>query len=111
MPWKLTGEIGGFFAGPGIWGGVFEYDESWSLNLGLQRKFLNDQLNVKIAGSDLFYQVGWSGETNFNGQQGFGAGDYDSRRATLSLSYTFGNQKVKARTRDTGLGDEAGRVN
>jgi hypothetical protein len=111
LPWKLTGEIGGYYAGPGIWGGVFEYDESWSLNLGLQRKFLNDQLNVKLAGSDLFYQVGWSGETNFNGQQGFGGGDYDSRRVALSFSYNFGNQKVKARTRDTGLGDEAGRVN
>ncbi|WP_245748521.1 outer membrane beta-barrel protein [Neolewinella agarilytica] len=111
LPWKLTGEIGGFFAGPGIWGGVFEYDESWSFNLGLQRKFLNDQLNIKLAGSDLFYQVGWSGETNFNGQQGFGAGNYDSRRVALSLSYAFGNQKIKARTRDTGLGEEARRVN
>jgi len=111
LPWKLTGEIGGFFAGPGIWGGVFEYDESWSLNLGLQRKFLNDQLNVKIAGNDLFYQIGWSGTSNFNGQQGFGAGNYDSRRAALSLSYAFGNQKVKSRKRDTGISDEAKRVN
>ena len=111
LPWKLTGEIGGYFAGPGIWGGVFKYDTSWSLNLGLQRKFFNDKLNVKLAGNDLFFQAFWSGETAFNGQSGTGMGTYDSRRAALSLSYAFGNQKVKARTRDTGLSDEAGRVN
>jgi len=111
LPWKLTGEIGGFFAGPGIWGGVFEYDESWSLNLGLQRKFWNDKLNVKLAGSDLFYQVGWSGVSSFNGQLGFGAGNYDSRRVALSLSYSFGNQQVKSRKRATGIGEEAERVN
>lgn len=111
LPWKFTGEVGGFFAGPGIWGGVFEYDESWSFNLGLQRKFFNDKLNIRLAGNDLFYQVGWSGETNFNGQSGFGGGNYDSRRAALSLSYSFGNQKVKSRKRDTGIGEEAGRVN
>ncbi|MFK8162949.1 MAG: outer membrane beta-barrel family protein, partial [Lewinella sp.] len=110
LPWKFTGEVGGYFAGPGIWGGVFEYDESWSFNLGLQRKFFNDKLNVRLAGNDLFYQVGWSGETNFNGQAGFGGGNYDSRRAALSLSYSFGNQKVKSRKRDTGIGEEAGRV-
>lgn len=111
LPWKLTGEVGGYFAGPGIWGGVFEYDTSWSLNLGLQRRFLNDQLNVKLAGSDLFFQAFWSGETNFNGQSGTGMGTYDSRRAALSLSYAFGNQKVKSRKRDTGLGADAERVN
>jgi hypothetical protein len=111
LPWKLTGEIGGFFGGPGIWGGVFEYDVSWSLNAGLQRKFLNDQLNVKISANDIFYEIGWSGESNFNGQSGTGAGLYDSRRGAISLSYSFGNQKVKSRKRDTGLGEEAKRVN
>jgi hypothetical protein len=111
LPWKLTGEVGGFYSGPGIWGGVFEFESSWSFNLGLQRKFLNDKLNIKLAGNDLFYQTGWSGGTNFNGQQSFGAGNFDSRRAGLSLSYNFGNQQVKSRKRRTGIGEEAGRVN
>ena len=110
LPWKLTGEIGGYFAGPGIWGGVFLYDESWSLNTGLQRKFLNDQLNVKIKAGDIFFQSGWQGETSFNGQTGTGEGVWDSRNVTLSLSYAFGNQKVKSRRRQTGLGEEAKRV-
>lgn len=96
LPWKLTGEVGGFYAGPGIWGGVFEYDVTWSLNIGLQRKFLNDQLNVRIAANDLFYEMGWAGSTIFNGQEGFGEGNYDSRRTALSLSYSFATKRLRA---------------
>jgi hypothetical protein len=80
------------------------------LNLGLQKKFLNNQVNVKISGNDLFFTSGWRGGSKFNGLVSQGRGNWDSRRATLSLSYNFGNQKVKSRKRSTGLGDEAKRV-
>lgn len=110
LPGQLTGEISGYFSGPGIWGGVFEYETSGSLNLGLQRKFLNDQLNVKISGNDLLFTTGWRGSSEFNGLVNTGRGNWDSRRVTLSLSYAFGNQKVKSRRRNTGLEDEAKRV-
>ena len=111
LPKAFTFEVSGYFAGPGIWGGVFEYDESWSLGVGIQKKLLNDQLNVKLSGSDLFFESGWEGVSRFDGQTSFGAGVWDSRRVALSLSYNFGNQKVKSRKRETGLGSEAGRVN
>ena len=111
LPGAYTFEVSGYFSGPGIWGGVFKYDENWSLNLGLQKKFLNDQLNVKLSANDLFYQTGWTGVSEFNGQRSEGSGNWDSRNVALSLSYAFGNQKVKSRKRKTGLSDEAGRVN
>ncbi|WP_020570529.1 outer membrane beta-barrel protein [Neolewinella persica] len=111
LPGQLTFEVSGYFSGPGIWGGVFEYDENWALNLGLQKKFLNDQLNVKLSANDIFYKSGWIGRSEFNGQVSEGSGNWDSRNAALSLSYAFGNQQVKSRKRKTGLEDEAGRVN
>lgn len=107
--WK--GEISGYFAGPGIWGGVFQYRETWSLNLGVQRKFLNDQLNVRLAANDIFYQSGWRGFSEYGGLYSEGNGNWDSRRASLSFNYNFGNQNVKSRKRKTGIEDEAGRVN
>ena len=110
LPWGLTGEIGGYFSGPGVWGGVFRYEALGALNVGLQKKFLNDQLNVKLSGNDLFFTSGWQGESEFNGLRSFGNGNWDSRRVGLSLSYSFGNQKVKARKRKTGLDREADRV-
>ena len=39
LPYGFKGEVSGYYSGPGIWGGVFEYESNWSLNLGLQRKF------------------------------------------------------------------------
>lgn len=106
----LKGEVSGWFAGPGVWGGVFEYDVQWSLNIGLQKKFFNEKLNLKLSMQDVFYESGWSGISEFNGLISEGAGNWDSRRLALSASYSFGNQKVKSRKRKSGLEEESSRV-
>lgn len=110
LPLGFKGEVSGYFAGPGIWGGVFAYETSWSLNVGLQKKFLNDQLSVRLSGNDLFYESNWDGVSIFNGLESRGFGRNDSRRFNVALSYSFGNDKVKSRRRKTGLEDEAGRL-
>ncbi len=110
LPKGFKGEISGWYSGPGVWGGVFKYESSWSLNVGLQRKFLNDQLNVRLSANDLFYETGWDGFSDFAGLYTEGSGRWDSRRVSLSIGYDFGNQNVKSRKRKTGLEDEAGRV-
>lgn len=110
LPGGFTGEISGYFNGPGVWGGVFKYNESWSLNLGLQKKFLNNNLNVKLSAQDLFFQTGWDGQSEFDGLISEGAGNWDSRRVNLSMSYNFGNNNVKSRNRKTGIEDESKRV-
>ncbi len=111
LPFGFKGEISGWFSGPGVWGGVFKYETSWSLNVGLQRKFLQDRLNVRISGNDLFYESGWEGVSVFNGLTSAGFGNWDSRRVSMSLTYNFGNNEVKSsRRRKTGLEDEASRL-
>jgi outer membrane receptor protein involved in Fe transport len=111
LPGDFTFEFGGYFSGPGVWGGVFRYNELGAFNVGLQKKFLNDQLNVKLSGNDLFFTSGWDGYSEFNGLLSEGNGNWDSRRVGLSLSYSFGNQKVKSRKRNTGIEEAAKRVN
>jgi len=110
LPMGLNLEVSGYYNGPGIWGGVFSYDPSFSLNVGVQKKFLAKNLNVKLSGEDLFYESGWSGTSYFNGLKGSGNGKWDSRRVSLSLSYKFGNNKIKNRTRKTGLEEASKRV-
>ncbi len=110
LPFGLKGEISGYFSGPGVWGGVFKYRETWSLNLGLQKKFFNEAMNVRISMNDIFLKSGWTGYSEYNGLRAEGMGIHDSRRASLSLSYNFGNSNVKSRKRNTGIEDEAKRV-
>ncbi len=111
LPAGFRGEISGWFSGPGVWGGVFEYETSWSLNVGVQRRFLNDQLNVRLSANDLFYETGWDGISSFDGLESTGSGRWDSRRVSLSLSYNFGNQNVKrSRRRSTGIEAETNRL-
>ena len=78
--------------------------------MGLQRKFLQEKLNVRLTANDLFLQSGWSGVSRFDGLVSRGRGNWDSRFVSLSLSYNFGNQNVKSRKRKTSLESEAGRV-
>lgn len=111
LPGGFTGEVSGWFSGPGVWGGVFEYETSYSLNLGLQKKFFDDLMNVKLSANDITYQTGWSGTSSFAGLEGTGNGNWDSRRVSLSMSYNFGNSNVKSRKRSTGIEDESKRVN
>ncbi len=110
MPKGWKGEVSGWYSGPGVWGGVFEYETSWSLNLGLQRKFFSDRMNVRLSVQDIFFQSGWEGFSEFDGLRSEGMGNFDSRRASISLSYNFGNNNVKSRKRKTGIEDEASRV-
>jgi iron complex outermembrane receptor protein len=110
LPFKIKGEISGYYSGPGIWGGVFAYESSWSLDLGLQRKFFHDRINIKLSASDIFYTSGWEGVSIFDGLESYGNGKWDSRRLSLNVSYRFGNENVKSRKRKVGLEDEAGRV-
>ncbi len=110
LPWSLKAEVSGYYAGPGIWGGVFVYESNWGLDVGLQRKFLQNRLNVRISANDLFYQTYWSGYSDFDGLYSYGSGRWDSRRVGISIGYTFGNENVKSRKRSTGIEAEAGRV-
>ncbi|GLR17100.1 TonB-dependent receptor [Portibacter lacus] len=110
LPAGFKGEISGYYSGPGVWGGVFKYGPTWSLNLGLQKIFLDDKLNMKLSMNDLFYKSGWSGKSEFNGLVSEGMGQWDSRKVALSLSYNFGNSNVKSRKRKTGIEEEANRV-
>jgi len=110
LPKGFTGELSGWYSGPGVWGGVFEYNSSWSLNLGLSKSFFENKLTVKLSASDIFLQAFWDGTSEFSGLLSEGRGEWDSRRGAINLSYNFGNQNVKSRNRNTGLEDEMNRV-
>jgi iron complex outermembrane receptor protein len=107
----INTDISGYYNGPNIFGAVFEIEPNWSLDIGLHRTFFDDQLNVRLIATDLFYQSRFNGVASFDGLTYFGSGQRDSRRVSINLSYTFGNQELKSRNRNQGLESEQKRAN
>ena len=106
--WKA--EVSGWFSGPGVWAGTIETDAMGALDLGAQKRLLDDKLRLRAAVSDLFFTSGWNGRSDFGGTVFVGGGVYDSRRVSVSATYRFGNQKVRVRQRKTGIREAADRV-
>lgn len=111
LPNNFKFEISGWFNSPSIWGGTYRTNSLGSLNLGLQKKFLKEKLNVRIGIDDVLFTSPWSGTTQFGDLFIDGSGGRDSRQFKLNLSYNFGSNEVKkARNRKTGIENEKGRI-
>ncbi len=111
LPKKINLEISGWFNSPSVWGGTYRTESLGSLDIALQKKFLKDKLNVRIAVSDVLFTSPWSGRTEFANVIINGRGGSDSRQLRFNLTYNFGNDQVKrAQNRNTGVEDEKNRI-
>lgn len=63
--------------------------------VSISKKFFNDQALVKIGASDLFDTQRNYTAVNFGTLRYTDLGSYESRRISLSLSWKFGNQKIR----------------
>ena len=111
LPAGLVAEVSGWYNSPSVWGGTFETDAMGAMDVGLQKKFMQDRANLKVSVSDVFKTNEWDSESLFGALLLRASGGWDSRRVRVNLTYNFGNQQVKsARRRATGLEDESKRV-
>jgi hypothetical protein len=107
--WSL--ELSGWYNSPSIWGGTFEMSAQYSVDLGVQKKLLDGQANLKLSVSDIFRTTPFAGTSQFGALFMRVGGNWDSRRLRASLTYRFGNNQVKnSRRRKTGLEDESSRI-
>ncbi len=111
LPKGFQFEISGWYSSPSVWGGTYQTRSLGSLDLALQKKFMDEKLNLRIAVSDVFFTSPWCGETRFADVFICGNGGWESRQFRVNLSYNFGNSNVKvARNRKTGIEDENKRI-
>lgn len=91
--------------------GLFKLDPRGGVDLGISKRFLDGKCNLKVGVSDIFYTTNskvriLQDDINLVVNQ-----ERDSRRLTVKLSYSFGNQKVKeALKRKTATEDAQGRI-
>jgi len=90
--------------------GLFNVKPQYSTDAGISHSFANKKLNVKFSVSDIF-------NTRTNDVTSYYANnnlDITQKRETrisrLTLTYNFGNNKIKAREHQTGADDEKNRV-
>jgi len=111
LPADLKLEVSGWYNSPSIWGGTFETDAMWSMDMGVKHSFFDDKAMLSLSLQDIFKSQGWQGVSDYGGLRVNGNGQWDSRRIQIKLDINIGNQKVKkARNRNTGLEEESERL-
>ncbi len=111
LPGEWSLQVSGWFNTPSIWGGTFRTKSMGSLDLSLQKRFLDDKLSLRLAFRDILYTTPWVADVEYSALTTHGRGGHDSRQVSLSLSYNFGNQKLKAvKLREGGLDQESDRL-
>jgi iron complex outermembrane recepter protein len=111
LPKAFSLNISGWFSGPTYWGGTFKTKPMGSLDLGLQKTFLNKKLDARLGVSDVFASQRWFATSNFSGLYVKGNGNWESRQVKLNLSYRLGNNQVaKQRERQLGSSKESDRI-
>jgi iron complex outermembrane recepter protein len=82
-----------------------------SINIGLKKSLLNDQLQLSVNLNDLLNTQRWQQSANFGNQNFELRRKWESRGVRLSVNWKWGNQKIKtARDRKSGASDEQGRI-
>lgn len=104
-------EISGFYNSPTIWQGAFKSKAIYGIDGGVQKTLFKGKGNLRVALSDMFRIMKWSGNNNFTGQFNEASGRWESRQFKLNFSYRFGNSQVKAaRQRKSAVEEETKRT-
>ncbi len=99
-------EVSGWISSPGIWQGNMPYKWQGSLDLGFQKKIMKERGKIRLSFSDILFTSPWRVEAQTDNLYLLGGGNWESRQVRLNFSYTFGNQKIRAKRIKTGLDDE-----
>lgn len=107
----ITAELTGFYNSPTIWQGFFKSKAMYFIDAGASMPVLKNKGTLKLAVSDIFKIMKFSGYSNFTGQYSRASGNWESRQLKLSFNYRFGNSQVKGeRQRKSGVEEEKNRT-
>lgn len=94
---------------PSSYGNTYSYFVG-NFTSGIKLNLMDKNLQMNAIVSDIFRQAKSNGEIYYNNATHFYDNYYDGRRFSLSLTYNFGNKKVKGTDRNVRF-DEKNRVN
>ena len=101
LPWGLALDVTYALRSPWVWRGSVEIDGNQRVDFGLKRDLLDGKLQLRVTGQDIF-----RGATDFPYAADYGGiemrGVYgnDNQRFGVGATYRFGNEKLKASSRE-----------
>ena len=95
LPWELKGEVNFWWVSGGQ-EGLIRFDNMYGSNIGIQRKFLNDQLTIGLEWDDPAFKY-WQGAINYQNMDLDIESQWDVREVSLNITYKFGNRYMKNR--------------
>ncbi|WP_345227705.1 outer membrane beta-barrel protein [Hymenobacter koreensis] len=110
LPQNMSLELSGFYHTAGV-NGLINFRPFGQATVGLQKSFLKDQAQLRLACSDVFFTNKQRGTVQYQDMNIRFFTQNESQQVRASFSYKFGNQQLQAaRKRATGLDEERGRV-
>lgn len=105
--WKL--ELSGFYNSKMVYG-IFKMSPMYMVEGGIKKSFPKYGINIDLSVSDIFNTMRNSIVLNDNGIDATFRNKWETRVATLALTWNFGKQDLKPRRRSTATEDEQNRV-
>jgi hypothetical protein len=107
LPQKIRMELSYFVTSPSIWRGSIYVKEFHRIDLGIKREFLKNKLLVQLTANDLLNTASdYYYNSDYGGIKIDGVISFDSHRFGASVTYNFGNQKLKGSKRKKSGNDE-----
>jgi outer membrane receptor protein involved in Fe transport len=90
--------------------GLYDVKARYNIDAGASHSFFSKKLNVKLSMSDIFNTLTNDVSSKYQNTDLIITQKRESRITRLTVTYNFGNSKIKAREHQTGADDEKGRV-
>ncbi len=106
-----SAQVSGWYNTKGYWG-TLQSTPQGAMEFAVKKTLWDGKGHVRVRFGDLLNTAGWGGENVFTpGLKMTANGTWEARVVSVSCSYRFGSNEVKAaRQRKTGLEDEKNRV-
>ena len=112
LPQKIRMELSYYVTSPLIWSGSIYIKEFHRIDLGIKREFLKNKLLVQLTANDLLRTASdYYYNSDYGGMKIDGVRTFDNQRFGASVTYNFGNQKLKeSKRKKSGNDDELNRI-
>lgn len=86
--------------------GTFKSKALWSVDAGMSKQVLKGKGTIKVAVSDVFHSLKFTGTSVFAGQSTTISSRWESQQFKLNFNFRFGSSLVKAAKQKTGGAEE-----